>query len=184
MRVFKADIPDIERGLVRVPPESFGPLAISGMGRIVVESVKQNKSSDSWELARRSLAAYELTEDFIHRRAQQALEDRERYPERTDLNVGDNDIWGIYMDQYARDQLGVSSRAPVKVRHSSRNLFAREAQDAGLVFVATMLIAAGAVIAVSPLHHLGWLELGIAVFVASVATAFLTIVSIRGRAGR
>jgi hypothetical protein len=184
MRVFKADVADIERGLVRVPPEAFGPLAISSTGRIVIESVKRADLSEVWKLVRRSIAAYELTDDMIRRRKIQAEHDPIRYRERAGLNVGDSDIWGIYMDQYARDELGVASRSPVKVRHSSRNLIMRESREVGIIFVATMLIAGGAVVAISPLHKLGWLELACAIIGSLMATTFITIAGIRGRAGR
>lgn len=184
MRVFKADVADIERGLVRIPSEAFGPLAISTTGRIVIENVKRGNSSGVWKLVRRSIAVYELTDDMIRRRELQAGLDPVRYPERLNLNVGDSDIWGIYMDQYARDELGAGSRSAVKVRHSSRNLFMRESREVGIIFLATMLIAGGAVVAASPLHKLGWLELACAVVISLIATALITIASIRGRAGR
>ncbi len=184
MRVFKADIADIERGLVRVPREAFAPLAIASTGRIVIESVKRTKATEVWKLSRRSIAAYELTDDMIKRRKRQARQDPARYPERLNLNVSASDIWGIYMDQYARDELGVASRSPVKVRHSSRNLVMRESREVGIIFLATVLIAGGAIVAISPLHKLGWIELACAVVVSLLATTLITIASIRGRAGR
>jgi hypothetical protein len=185
MRVMKADIADIERNVVRIPREAFDALAIAPTGRIVVEGVKLDDESREWKLVRRSMSAFRLTDDIIQRRAREAVNAPERYPNpTTELSAGSDDIWSIYVDQYAREKLGVGSLDPVKVRQNSHNLFLRESRESSVLFVATALVALAAVLALSPIRELSWIGLGVLVVCSLVITTAITIVNMRAKAGR
>jgi hypothetical protein len=160
-------------------------LAIAPTGRIVVEGVKLDDESREWKLVRRSMSAFRLTDDIIQRRAREAVNAPERYPNpTTELSAGSDDIWSIYVDQYAREKLGVGSLDPVKVRQNSHNLFLRESRESSVLFVATALVALAAVLALSPIRELSWIGLGVLVVCSLVITTAITIVNMRAKAGR
>ncbi|MHA1605388.1 MAG: hypothetical protein ACTSWF_12135 [Candidatus Freyarchaeota archaeon] len=157
-RVCKADPPDLEKNLCRIPPDAFKLLGTSPGRKIVYDSpVREN---NQYKLREVTINTYELHKETIERRREEEEKNIEaRYPSPSLLGV-DPDVWRIFCDKHFRDQLGVDSLDAVRGRRSIRDIFMNELREFGVLFMLTLLTVIFAIFQFLPANPY-WLLLGI-----------------------
>ena len=180
MRACLADIPDMEKHLVRIHPDAFTLLGIRTGGRIVVETVTPQEVVDTYDVAVASVAAYELTPEISARREElQETDLGARYPDPEGLLGLPEDIWPIYIDAQKRAELGgIGSLHVVKVRRDFWDLFQVEFREFGVVFFVSLFT----IVSVLPVSK-SW---GVVAAVSAgslVVAALAALVNMRAKSG-
>lgn len=170
LRVAKADPPDMEKELIRIPEDAFGLLGVGVGDRVVMESPVE--IGGRWQLVSYSIPAYPLTEEIcIRRDALQKCALDARYPDASGLLRVQPDIGSAFLDAWARSRLHVDSVHAVRARRDVWNLFLRELREFGIVFGVSLFGLASV---------LPKLAAGV---IAPLIALLLTVINIRARAG-
>ncbi len=176
MRAALADIPDMEKRLVRIPPDAFLLLGIKPGARIVIESTTPVEVADEYTLISGSVPAYELTEATVDRRATLAEPRLDaRYPDPEKILGLPEDIWPIYIDAQMRDEIGgFGPMDVVKVRRDFWDLFLTEFREFGIVFFISVFTIA----TVLPID-ITWLSAAIIGICSLSVASLLALVNMR-----
>lgn len=144
-RVNKADIPDMEKNLCKIPPETFHLLGCDIGDSIVIENMELHGSSYSLEVYK--IKAYEASENLIENRVikEKKTEDKgfsARYPSATKLLNLSEDIPRIFLDMDARKTLKVDAMESLRVSRDISNLFQKQIREFGIIFFLSILAGA------------------------------------------
>jgi len=167
-RVCKADIPDMEKNICRIPSDSFKLLGCEEGDRVICEYPV--REGDFYRLRECKIKCYEASEEMIKKREEMEEENiSARYPSAEKLLKVSPDIPRIFLDAHARDELHVEPIDPVRVRRDLFHLFLKQIREFGIILLLSIL----AVAHIFPIM-ITWQSL-ILIFVISVAIAFLLI---------
>ena len=174
-RVCKADIPDMEKNICRIPSDSFKLLGCEEGDRVICEYPV--REGDFYRLRECKIKCYGASEEMIKKREEMEEENiSARYPSAEKLLKVSPDIPRIFLDAHARDELQVEPIDPVRVRRDLFHLFFKQIREFGIILLLSIL----AVAHIFPIM-ITWQSL-ILIFVISVAIAFLLIlVNIRAK---
>ncbi|GEM_PF-1554707 len=140
-RVCKADIPDMEKNLCRIPLDAFKLLGCEVGDKVVCESIVLE--GNSHKLKVHGIKAYESSDEMIKRR--EKLEEANasaRYPSAEKLLNVSPDIPRIFLDAHIREILQVDSLDPIRVRRDLSDLFFKQVREFGIIFLLSVLAAA------------------------------------------
>ena len=173
MRVRKADPADMEKRMVRIPRDSFRLLGISSGEKLRISHPApcEGEENGSFKEERCTLQAYAVTSAIEERQQDSAGGLYDRYPDPGKLLGVKPDLGSIYLDQSAREKLGVRTLEVVRVRRADPDAFMQQIRTFGLA-------TAGAAITITGLFGIGksfgtgMLVLGAAVLVAAVFSVF------------
>ncbi|MCW7074283.1 MAG: hypothetical protein OCU24_00305 [Candidatus Methanospirare jalkutatii] len=163
-RVCKADIPDMEKNICRIPSDSFKLLGCEEGDRVICEYPVCD--GDFYRLRECKIKCYEASEEMIKKR--EGMEEENisaRYPSAEKLLDVSPDIPRIFLDAHARDELYVEPIDPVRVRRDLFHLFLKQIREFGIILLLSLLTVAY----IFPFQSL------ILIFVISVAITFLLI---------
>jgi len=167
-RVCKADIPDMEKNICRIPSDSFKLLGCEEGDRVICEYPVRD--GDFYRLRECKIKCYGASEEMIKKREEMEEENiSARYPSAEKLLKVSPDIPRIFLDAHARDELHVEPIDPVRVRRDLFHLFLKQIREFGIILLLSIL----AVAHIFPIM-ITWQSL-ILIFVISVAIAFLLI---------
>ena len=167
-RVCKADIPDMEKNICRIPSDSFKLLGCEEGDRVICEYPV--REGDFYRLRECKIKCYGASEEMIKKREEMEEENiSARYPSAEKLLKVSPDIPRIFLDAHARDELHVEPIDPVRVRRDLFHLFLKQIREFGIILLLSIL----AVAHIFPIM-ITWQSL-ILIFVISVAIAFLLI---------
>ena len=167
-RVCKADIPDMEKNICRIPSDSFKLLGCEEGDRVICEYPVRD--GDFYRLRECKIKCYGASEEMIKKREEMEEENiSARYPSAEKLLKVSPDIPRIFLDAHARDELHVEPIDPVRVRRDLFHLFFKQIREFGIILLLSIL----AVAHIFPIM-ITWQSL-ILIFVISVAIAFLLI---------
>jgi hypothetical protein len=143
MRVRKADPSDMEKRMVRIPADSFRLLGVSS-GEKVRIGHPDGGPAPGFEEKHCTLQAYPVTPEIVDR--QQSKSDwglYDRYPDPDRLMKVRPDLGAIYLDQGAREKLGVRTLEVVRVRRADVDAFLQRIRSFGLAVAATAIAIIG-----------------------------------------
>lgn len=168
-RVCKADIPDIEKNICRIPSDTFELLGCEEGDRVICESVVDDKNRENnlnfYRLREHKIRCYGASKEMIKKRKEMEEGDiSARYPSAEKLLGVIPDIPRIFLDAHARDMLKVNDLEPVRVRRDLFHLFLKQIREFGIIFLLSLL----AIRDILPINT-AWQ------FIISVAIAFLLI---------
>lgn len=130
-RVCKADIPDMEKNICRIPSDSFKLLGCEEGDRVICEYPV--REGDIYRLRECKIKCYGASEEMIKKREEMEEENiSARYPSAEKLlEVSPDsplspDIPRIFLDAHARDELHVEPIDPVRVRRDLFHLFLKQ----------------------------------------------------------
>ena len=165
-RVCKADIPDMEKNICRIPSDSFKLLGCEEGDRVICEYPV--REGDIYRLRECKIKCYGASEKMIEKREEKEEENiSARYPSAEKLLKVTPDIPRIFLDAHARDELHVEPIDPVRVRRDLFHLFLKQIREFGIILLLSLLTVAY----IFPLQSL------ILIFVISVAITFLLILT-------
>jgi len=165
-RVCKADIPDLEKNICRIPLDSFKLLGCEEGDKVVCECPVCEE--DFYRLKEFTIKCYGASEEMIENRVKMEGEIiSARYPSAEKLLKVSPDIPHIFLDAHARETLHPLD--PVRVRRNLFHLFLNQIREFGIIFLLSILAVAYTL----PIT-ITW-QLLIPIFVISIATAFLLI---------
>ena len=165
-RVCKADIPDMEKNICRIPSDSFKLLGCEEGDRVICEYPVCD--GDFYRLRECKIKCYEASEKMIeNRKANEKENISARYPSAEKLLNVSPDIPRIFLDAHARDELHVEPIDPVRVRRDLFHLFLKQIREFGIILLLSLLT----VVYIFPFQSL------ILIFVISVAITFLLILT-------
>jgi len=167
-RVCKADIPDMEKNICRIPSDSFKLLGCEEGDRVICEYPVRD--GDFYRLRECKIKCYEASEEMIKKREEMEEENiSARYPSAEKLLKVSPDIPRIFLDAHARDELHVEPIDPVRVRRDLSHLFFKQIREFGIISLLSILTFAYSL----PIM-ITWKSL-IQISVVSVAIAILLI---------
>ena len=174
-RVCKADIPDMEKNICRIPSDSFKLLGCEEGDRVICEYPV--REGDIYRLRECKIKCYEASEEMIKKREEMEEENiSARYPSAEKLLEVSPDIPRIFLDAHARDELHVEPIDPVRVRRDLFHLFLKQIREFGIILLLSLLTFAYSL----PIM-ITWKSF-ILIFVISVAIAIsLILVNIRAK---
>lgn len=146
MRVRKADPSDMEKRMVRIPSDSFRLLGISSGEKLRISHPTPVKDDDEerFEERRCTLQAYPVTPGIEKRQEEESSGGLyDRYPDSTKLLGVRPDLGSIYLDQSAREKLGVRTLEVVRVRRADPDAFMQQIRSFGLATAAGAITIGG-----------------------------------------
>jgi hypothetical protein len=173
MRVCKADPRDMEKRMVRIPQDSFRLLGICSGEKLRIShpSPVEGKADESFEEQRCTLQAYPVTPGIEERQDESPGGLYDRYPDSTKLLGVKPDLGSIYLDQSAREKLGVRTLEVVRVRRADPDAFMQQLRSFGLATAAGAIAITG-VFDIGKSLGTGMMVLGAAVLVAAAFSVF------------
>ena len=173
MRVRKADPSDMEKRMVRIPPDSFRLLGISSGEKLRIShpSPVEEGADGPFEEQRCTLQAYPVTPGIEKRQDESAGGLYDRYPDSTQLLGVRPDLGSIYLDQSAREKLGVRTLEVVRVRRADPDAFMQQIRSFGLATAAGAIAITG-VFDIGKSFGTGMLVVAAAVVVAAAFSVF------------
>lgn len=177
LRVGKSDVGDIEKELVRVHGDLFPLLGCSSSSHVIVESVRGD-ASGALSLSKKSVRAYEWTDELgARRKLAQKPGFGQRYPHPEETLGVDPDIGSIYMDAFAREELGVRPLSCVRVRRDVWHAFLNECREFGVVFFISLF----GIALVAPVKQMTWSVAAVIVGIGLAIAILLTVINLRAR---
>lgn len=173
MRVRKADPSDMEKRMVRIRPDSFRLLGISSGEKLRIShpAPPEGEPGGPFEERRCTLQAYPVTTAIEERQKSSAGGLYDRYPDPVDLLGVSPDLGAIYLDQSAREKLGVRTLEVVRVRRADPDAFMQQIRAFGLATAAGAIAITG-VFDIGKSFGTGMLVLAAAVLVAATFSIF------------
>jgi hypothetical protein len=138
-RVEKPYPTDIEKGICRISKDTLSIIGTDEGRRVVVVACRRNADQpDVFETSEYATRAYDLSKDMREARAARTPEEvalgwRARYVDAPRLLGVNPDLSPIYLDQHARDALGVNPGDAVRVRRDFVDLYMSQAFEFGVV---------------------------------------------------
>ncbi|MFQ5864391.1 MAG: hypothetical protein ACE5IW_04085 [bacterium] len=177
LRTCKADIPDLEKNLTRVPMDAFRLLGTEVGNKIVIESPVKKDKKDEYVLKTFAIKAYELLPDILERREKLEAHDLSaRYPDAEEILMVSPDISRIFLDAHGREVLGIDSLDPVKARRDLADLFLKEFREFGIIFFLSLFT----IVQVLPIQ-VTWIMLIPICFCSLIFALFLVLINIKAR---
>jgi len=173
MRVRKADPSDMEKRMVRIRPDSFRLLGISSGEKLRIShpAPLEGETGGPFEERRCTLQAYPVTTAIEERQKSSSGGLYDRYPDPMELFGVSPDLGSIYLDQSAREKLGVRTLEVVRVRRADPDAFMQQIRSFGLATAAGAIAITG-VFDIGKSFGTGLLVLGAAVVVAAAFSIF------------
>jgi hypothetical protein len=174
MRVRKSDPSDMEKRMVRIPPDSFRLLGISSGEKLRIShpAPVEDDEDERFEERRCTLQAYPVTPGIEKRQEEESTGGLyDRYPDSTKLLDVRPDLGSIYLDQSAREKLGVRTLEVVRVRRADPDAFMQQIRSFGLATAAGAIAITG-VFNIGKSFGTGVLVLAAAVLVAAAFSVF------------
>jgi hypothetical protein len=173
MRVRKADPADMEKRMVRIPPDSFRLLGISSGEKLRIShpTPEEGQTDGPFIEQRCTLQAYPVTPGIEERQKSSAGGLYDRYPDPGELLGVKPDLGAIYLDQSAREALGVRTLEVVRVRRADPDAFMQQIRSFGLATAAGAIAISG-VFGIGKSFATGLLVLAAAILVAAAFSIF------------
>lgn len=173
VRVVKAHVPDMEKELARLSPDTFHLLGTRPGNVVVVEAV--TLGNDGFRLAKRRVRAYELTDDIIEaRQGAHKPSLSARFVDARGVLGINPDLEGIWLDAELRCALASQQVEPVRVRRDTLNVFMQEFRAFGVVF----FLSAVAILQVLPLSR-SWSNVLVVAGISMLIASGLILAAVR-----
>ncbi len=176
-RVCSAHIHDMEKGIVRIPKETFPILGTQVENKIILENPVEYKDKPGiFRINLRSISAYELTREIKELRLKNERKPIIRYRNPSHWIKVNPDISRIFVDQADRERLGVDQLFPLKVRRNLFDLFKSQLLAVGIFF----LISIVSISSLLPLPK-NWTNFAITVILGALVSVILIFILLRNK---
>lgn len=143
-RACSAHVHDMEKGICRIPADTFPVLGTDVQNKLVFESPrKRDDKPGFYEIRTRSIASHELTEEIKELRLGKETEKEIRYRNPKSWISVEPDISRVFLDQADRQRLGVDQLYPVKARRDLFDLLMSQILGVGIFFFISSLSIGG-----------------------------------------
>jgi hypothetical protein len=178
-RVCSAHIHDMEKGICRVPTDTFPILGTDAENKLVFESPVENTDNPrTYRLVTLSIASHELTSEILdQRKKNESLNETRWLKPSSWLPEANPDIDRVFIDATDRDNLGIIQQmSPIKARRDIADLLLSQILGVGLFFFVS-IISIGAL---WPLEK-SWTNFTILLLFGVLLATLLMIILLRSR---
>lgn len=175
-RVCSAHVHDMEKGICRIPGDTFAILGTEAENNLVFESPKKVGETGVFEIVTKSIASYELTNEIKSLRLEKEVQKEIRYRNPKSWISVEPDISRVFLDQADRERLGVDQLSPVKARRDVSDLLQKQILGVGIFFFVSALSLGG----LWPLEKT-WMSFILILIVGLIMALGLMIVILRTR---